>query len=88
LILYSKKEGIGYRSPLGDTDEGSEVFLSTIGCLVVNGIDGFPALITFGTAAVVVVEKFIFCIGSNLFRGSTILSAPGRTMPFHFYIKK
>jgi len=87
LILYSKKEGIGYRSPLGDTDEGSEVFLSTIGCLVVNGIDGFPALITFGTAAVV-VEKFIFCIGSNLFRGSTILSALGRTMPFHFYYLK
>jgi len=63
LILYSKKEGIGYLSPLGDADEGSDVFLSTIGCLVVNGMDGFPALINFETAEVV-VEKFTFCIGS------------------------
>jgi hypothetical protein len=64
LILYSKKEGIGYLSPLGDVDEGSEVFLSTMGCLVVSGIEGLPVLIAFGTADVV-VEKFIFCIGSN-----------------------
>lgn len=64
MILYSKKEGIGYLSPLGEVDEGSEVFLSTIGCLAINGIDGLPALIILGAAAVV-VEKFIFCIGSN-----------------------
>jgi hypothetical protein len=41
LALYSKKEGIGYRSHLGD-DEGSEIFLSTIGCLP-KGIVGLPA---------------------------------------------
>jgi hypothetical protein len=64
LILYSKKEGIGYRSPFGEAEEGSAFFLSTIGCLVANGIDGFPALITF-TSGAVVVEKFICCIGSN-----------------------
>jgi hypothetical protein len=64
LILYSKKEGIGYLSPLGKVDEGSEVFLSTIGCLAINGIDGLPVLTNLGAAAVV-VEKFIFCIGSN-----------------------
>ena len=45
-------------------DEGSEVFLSTIGCLAIKGIDGLPVLIILGAAAVV-VEKFIFCIGSN-----------------------
>jgi hypothetical protein len=60
LILYSKKEGIGYLSPFGNVDEGSEVFLSTIGCLDIIGIDGLPVLTSLGTA--VVVEKFIFCI--------------------------
>jgi hypothetical protein len=65
LILYSKKDGIGYLSPLGNVDEGSDIFLSTIGCLTVIGIDGLPALTSFGAAAVV-VEKFIFCIGSNV----------------------
>jgi hypothetical protein len=40
--LYSKNVGIGYRSHLGD-DEGSEIFLSTMGCLP-KGIVGFPAL--------------------------------------------
>jgi len=84
LILYSKKEGIGYRSPLGD-DDGSDVFLSTMGCLV-KGIDGLPALISFGTA-VVVVEKFIFCIGRNI-SGSRILSATEHSMPLCFNIKK
>jgi len=64
LILYSKKEGIGYLSPLGDEDEGSEVFLSTIGWRPATGIDGFPALIT--CVEVVAVEKLIFCIGSNV----------------------
>jgi hypothetical protein len=64
LILYSKKDGIGYLSPFGDVDEGSEIFLSTTGCLVIIGIDGLPALITLEAA--VVVEKFIFCIGSNV----------------------
>ena len=48
---------------MGDVDEGSEVFLSTIGCLAIIGIDGRPVLITLDTGAV--VEKFIFCIGSN-----------------------
>jgi hypothetical protein len=67
LILYSKKEGIGYLSPLGNADEGSDVLLSTIGCLAIEGIDGLAVLITFGTAAVV-VEKFTFCIGSILKR--------------------
>jgi hypothetical protein len=42
-MRYSKKEGIGYLSPLGAVDEGSEVFLSTNGCLAINGIDGLPA---------------------------------------------
>jgi hypothetical protein len=67
LILYSKKEGIGYRCPLGNEDEGSDVLLSTIGCFVIIGIDGLPALIIFGTVAVV-VEKLILCIGSNIKR--------------------
>jgi hypothetical protein len=67
LILYSKKEGIGYLSPLGEADEGSDVFLSTTGCRVVSGIDGLPAVITLGTAAAA-VEKFIFCIVSNVKR--------------------
>jgi hypothetical protein len=65
LIRYSKKEGIGYRSPLGYVDEGSAFLLSTKGCLVVMGIDGLPALINFVFGAVIVVEKFTFCIGSN-----------------------
>jgi hypothetical protein len=46
-------------------EEGSAFFLSTIGCLVGSGTDGLPAPITFTNGAVVVVEKFIFCIGSN-----------------------
>jgi len=49
---------------LGDEDEGSEVFLSTIGWRPATGIDGFPALIT--CVEVVAVEKLIFCIGSNV----------------------
>jgi hypothetical protein len=64
LILYSKKDGIGYLSPLGNADEGSYVLLSTTGCLVI-GIDGLPVLIIFGAAAIV-VEKLFFCIGSNV----------------------
>jgi hypothetical protein len=65
LILYSKKDGIGYRSPFGAVDEGSAFFLSTIGCRVESGMDGLPAPINFTKGAVVVVEKFTFCIGSN-----------------------
>ena len=65
LILYSKKEGIGYRSPFGYVEEGSAFFLSTKGCLVVSVIDGLPPLLNFVFGAVVVVEKFTFCIGSN-----------------------
>ena len=80
LIRYSKKEGIGYRSPFGEADEGSEVFLSTIGCLVIV-IEGLPVPIIFGTAAVL-VEKFIFCIGPML-KGSIILSAMGMQCPFN-----
>ena len=88
LILYSKKEGIGYLSPLGDEDEGSAIFLSTIGCLVVNGIDGLPVLIILGTATVV-VEKFIFCIGSNLFRGFyQFYQFKDATCPSNIIIKK
>ena len=67
MILYSKKEGIGYLSPFGIADEGSDVLLSTIGCLAIEGIDGLAVVITFGTAAVV-VEKITFCIESILKR--------------------
>jgi hypothetical protein len=63
LILYSKKEGIGYLSPLGEADEGSEVFLSTTGCLL-NVIEGLPVPIILGILAI--VEKFIFCIGKRV----------------------
>lgn len=55
---------MGYRSPLGAVDEGSDIFLSTIGCLVDSGMEGFPALITLETVAA--VEKLILCIGSNV----------------------
>jgi len=64
LILYSKKEGIGYLSPLGEVEEGSDVFRSTNGCRASNGIAGLPAFIIVETVAAF-VEKFIFCIGSN-----------------------
>lgn len=64
FILYSKKEGIGYLSLLGEVDEGSDFFLSETGCLVVIiGIAGLPAPIGFRAA--VAVEKLIFCIGRN-----------------------
>jgi len=63
LILYSKKEGIGYLSPLGKVEEGSAVFLSVTGCLGISGMEGLPARIIPGTVAVD-VEKFIFCIGA------------------------
>ena len=66
MILYSKKEGIGYLSPFGKDEEGSNVFLSTTGCLPVNVIDGFPAPIVWGGAAVVEVT-LIFCIASNIY---------------------
>lgn len=53
---------MGYLSPFGEADDGSEDFLSTVGCRI-NGTEGLPVLITLGTATV--VEKFTFCIGSN-----------------------
>jgi len=61
FILSSKKDGIGYLSPLGDAEEGSEIFLSTIGCLPDKGIVGFPEL-TSCTLEAPAVDKFIFSI--------------------------
>jgi len=61
LILYSKKEGIGYLSPLGEVEEGSDVFLSANDCRTINGMDGLPALTILETVAAF-AEKFIFCI--------------------------
>jgi hypothetical protein len=83
LILYSKKEGIGYRSPFGEADEGSEVFLSTIGCLL-NVIEGLPVPIVLGIVAV--VKKFIFCIGKRV-KGSTIYQ-PGAYSAHRFNYEK
>jgi hypothetical protein len=82
LILYSKKEGIGYLSPFGNEDEGSDVLLSTMGCFVIIGSDGLPALIIFGI--VVVVEKLILCIGSNIKRLCNSISS-GHKMPLTSY---
>jgi len=55
---------MGYLSPLGAVDEGSDIFLSIKGCRAISGIDGLPAPIIFGTVAAF-VEKLIFCIRSN-----------------------
>lgn len=87
LILYSKKEGIGYASPLGEVDEGSDVFFSTTGCLVVNGIDGLPALIIFGAVAVV-VEKLIFCIESSVKKLYNSTSSWAYNALSYFILKK
>jgi len=53
---------MGYRSPFGDAEDGSEIFLSTIGCLPDNGIVGFP-VVTWVTVAELVVT-FALSIGS------------------------
>ena len=42
FTLYSKKDGIGYLSPLGLQDEGSEIFLSILGCLLLTCKAGRP----------------------------------------------
>lgn len=64
LILYSKKEGIGYFLPFGDADEGSVVFLSINGCFPDNGTVGFPPP-PGGFTVVAKLGIFIFCIRSN-----------------------
>lgn len=78
LNRYSKNEGIGYLSPLGE-EEGSENFLSTTGCRPEGNV-GFPALI------ICVVEEMalnviVFCIArfekfNNLIRRRTHLACP------------
>jgi hypothetical protein len=86
LILYSKKEGIGYLSPFGEADDGSKVFLSTIGCLV-TVIDGLAVLTVLGTA-IVVVEKFTLCIGSVVKKVLQFYQLLGVPCPVDIIIKK
>ena len=61
LILYSKKDGMGYRSPFGDDDEGSDIFLSTMGCLPLTGIVGLAVLIIC-EEDVLTATVLIFCM--------------------------
>jgi len=69
---------------LGDEEEGSEDFLSITGWRPETGIEGLPALISC-TDVVAVVEKLIFCIGSNVKRFNNSISSTGRKMPLRFY---
>ena len=55
---------MGYRSPLGEEDEGSEIFLSMTGCLPDDGTVGLPAPTICAVVAVLEVT-FTFSIGSN-----------------------
>jgi hypothetical protein len=59
---------MGYRSPLGE-DEGSENFLSTIGCRP-EGMLGFPALIVCVGADKFLIEVIFCIVGINGFFNS------------------